>query len=114
MFLLIMAEWDKFEINNYGKVIITKINGERLKRRLDIIKLGELRYFVDKEYLKGLNEFSQETLMDTPIYSLVGTDLGSKGRRGITIELREGKRPEGLDIFIKEINSTKNIQNFLS
>lgn len=107
-----MADWDRFEIDNHGKVIIYKINKMEVKK-LDVIRLPKRTYFVDKEYLAGLNEYTPETLKDTPIYSLVGTDQGSNEKKGITIEIRELKKLNRLEEFIQEINSVENINAFM-
>lgn len=101
-----MANWDKFEIENSGKVTIKRLDMKEVKK-LDVIKLSKLRYSVDKEYLRELTEYSAETLKDTPIYSLVGTEAGSDEKKGITIELHEIKKSTSLEEFVTELNQLK-------
>jgi hypothetical protein len=101
-----MANWDKFKVNDSGKVTINRVD-KKPEKLLDVIKLSKLNYFVDKEYLRGLTEYSAETLKNTPIYSLVGTDQGSDEKRGITIEIRELKKLNHLEEFINELNQLK-------
>jgi len=103
-----MADWDKFEIDNLGKVTINKINGTKLEN-LDILTLSKRTYFVNKEYLKKLTEYSTETLENIQIYSLVGTDQGSNEKRGITIEIRELKKLNRLEEFVTELNQLKEV-----
>jgi hypothetical protein len=104
-----MAEWDKFEISTSGKVNIDRIDG-RKEKELDIIELSNKRYFVDKEYLRKLNEYSLKTLKDTPIYSLVGTNMNEENK-GITIEIRELQKLNRLEEFIKDITENKEVLN---
>ena len=92
---------DKFKINSSGKVIIEKdekTNGITEKIELDILKLpGGKKYIVDKEYLRGLTEYSPETLKNTPIYVWVGAN--KEETQGITAEIDEIGR---LEEFIEE------------
>lgn len=103
-----MAEWDKFEIDTLGKVTIKKVGGEKLEN-LDVLTLSKRTYFVNKEYLKKLTEYSTETLENIQIYSLVGTDQGSNEKRGITIDIRETKKLNRLEEFITELNQLKEV-----
>jgi hypothetical protein len=101
-----MAEWDKFVINESGKVTIhDNIN-------LDILKFPNGRkYFLDKEILMDgeiltkLKKYTQEDLKKKdfkyPIYSQVGHVAGDKS--GITIRITD---PKTLNEVIKEIEES--------
>jgi hypothetical protein len=102
--------WDKFEINNSGKVTIERVDRKKVEK-LDVLELPSGIYFIDKKYLKELTEYSPATLKDTPVYSLVGSNMGDSNR-GITIELRELKKLNRLEDFIKDINKIEDCMHF--
>jgi hypothetical protein len=106
-----MVAWNKFEINDSGKVTINKID-ETTINGLDVITLPSGIYFVDKEYLRKLTEFAYDTLKETPIYKSVGSN--KEETEGIAIEVREIKDLNNLEAFMEEMDAIEDIKKFLS
>lgn len=104
---------DKFRINEYGKVIVTREDGKKAEKELDVLRFPDgKKYIVDKDYLRRLEEFTPETLQNAPIYLWIGANHDEN--YGVTGDIHDAGGRDTLESFIERIKSVKDIKKFLN
>jgi len=96
-------DWDKFTINASGKVTIENVvdlGGLKLSNEnLTVLKLSDGKYFINKEAIINLGQYTKQNLEKNPVYIQVGHVI-KEINKGITARITDLER---LNRILKEV-----------